>query len=257
MQIDLWPVWVIFLATAALVLGAIELGHRIGDGTHRRSDGEKEGAVSGMSGAILGITAFILAFSFSIVANRYDMRKSLVREDANALRTAYARTAFLPAPAQADSQRLLRRYVDLRTRFLRDGAFDKPQVETALRESDQLQHRLWNVAVANVPRDDIGALYLDALNEVAAINASRVAIGVQARVPPVIWSALLGLLVLGMVSIGYLTGIAGSKRSKATVILAIAFSTVITMIAALDRPGAVVVPQQPLLDVQHYMEGAP
>ena len=257
MNIDALPIWVIFLGTVLVVLGSIEFGHRIGQYTHRRTEGEKEGAVSGISGAILGITAFILAFSFSIVANRYDARKSLVREDANALRTAYARSDFLPEPARADSQRLLKRYLDLRTRFLSDGAFDKPQVDSALRETEQLQRSLWNAAVANAPRDDIGALYLDALNELAAINASRIAIGVQARVPPIVWSALLGLLVLGMVSIGYLAGIAGSNRSKATVILAIAFSTVITMIAALDRPGEAIVSQQPLLDVQHYIEGGP
>ena len=257
MDIDAFPIWVIFLGTVLVVLGSIEFGHRIGQYTHRRTEGEKEGAVSGMSGAILGITAFILAFSFSIVANRFDTRKSLGIEDANAVRTAYARAAFLPAPARADSQRLLRRYLDIRTRFLRQGEVDEAQIRTVLQETNQLQRRLWDIAVGNVPRDDIGALYLESLNEVAAIHASRVTVGLQARVPHIIWLALLGLLVLGMASIGYLTGISGSRRSKATVILALAFSTVITMTAGLDRPGAVVVPQHALLDLQRYIGGAP
>jgi hypothetical protein len=257
MHIDMFPIWGIFLGTIFIVLASIELGHRIGHHTHRRSADEKEGAVSGMSGAILGITAFILAFSFSIVSSRYDLRRSLVREDANAIRIAWARSAFLPEPARAESQRMLRRYLDIRTRFFHEGQYDKAHVRTVLRESEHLQRRLWGAAVASAPRDDIGALYFEALNELAAVHASRITVGLQARVPQVIWLTLLGLLVLGVSSIGYLTGIAGSNRSKATVPLAIAFATVITMIAAFDRPGVLTVSQQPLLDVQRYIEGVP
>ena len=49
-----------------------------------------------IAGAILALATFMLAFTFGIVADRYDTKKGLVREDANAIRTAWQRSDFLP-----------------------------------------------------------------------------------------------------------------------------------------------------------------
>ena len=38
----------------------------------------------------------MLAFTFSIVSDRYDTRKALVRDDAIAIRTAWQRATFCP-----------------------------------------------------------------------------------------------------------------------------------------------------------------
>jgi hypothetical protein len=60
-----------------------------------------------------------------------------------------------------------------------------------------------------------------------------------------------------MMGIGYHTGIAGSKRSLATLILALSFAMVIGMIASLDRPGGFIkVTQQPLIDLQSSIGGS-
>jgi hypothetical protein len=58
-----------------------------------------------------------------------------------------------------------------------------------------------------------------------------------------------------MIGVGYQTGIAGSKRTWATLILVLAFSLVIALIAELDRPqsGLIQVTQQPLEDLQVWM----
>ena len=85
MSVDTVPIWVFFVGTILVVMASIEAGYRLG--RHRRSEDEKEAPISGVSGAILGLTAFILAFTFGIVAERYDARKALVRDDANAIRT--------------------------------------------------------------------------------------------------------------------------------------------------------------------------
>ena len=54
----------------------------------------------------------------------------------------------------------------------------------ALAETQQLQDRLWSMAVANARKDmdsDVAALYIEALNDVTRVNALRVAVGLQAR----------------------------------------------------------------------------
>ena len=107
MNLDLVPIWVVFIGTVLLVMVFIEVGYRLGGIAHRKSVDEKETPVSGVSATVLGLTAFILAFSFSIVTQRYDTRKALVRDEADAIRTAYLRAGFLPDPDRGESRRLL------------------------------------------------------------------------------------------------------------------------------------------------------
>ena len=74
-----------------------------------------------------------------------------------------------------------------------------------------------------------------------------------------IWFVLLSLLTLGMIGLGYHTAIADSRRSRVVPILAVAFSLVIALIAALDHPGDSLMPisQQPLVEVQSELKVQP
>lgn len=256
MNLDWVPIWAFFVGTILLVMGFIEVGYRLGDLAHRKSADEKEAPISGVSGTVLGLTAFIMAFTFAIVADRYQIRKNLVREDANAIRLAYVRADFLPEPDRAESKRLLKMYLDGRLAFASGGDIER-DIGPLLAETDRIQRRLWRIAVTNAERDmnsDVAALYIEALNEVSEVNVSRLTVGVRARVPMGIWFALYSLTILGMVSLGYHAGIAGSKRSRATWIVAVSFGMVIALIASLDRPGGFIrVAQQPLIDLQEFI----
>jgi hypothetical protein len=76
-----------------------------------------------------------------------------------------------------------------------------------------------------------------------------------AAIPAGIWLGLYALVVLAMLAVGYQTAIAGSRRTWVMLMLALSFSLVIPLIAALDRPqsGYVPVSQQPLQDVRAPM----
>jgi hypothetical protein len=256
---DAVPLWIVFLGTIALVLGSTELGHRAGLASHRAAPKEKAAGASGVSAAVLGLAAFMLAFAFGAVASRFDARKELVRDDANAIRTAWARADFLPEADRASSRRVLLRYLDERIAFAQATGFTPQRLETARRSSEALLAQLWSIAVTNARKDmnsDVAALYIESLNDLASINATRIAVGAQMRLPSIIWLALLGLTALGMGAAGYHTGLDESQRSRVMVVLAIAFATVILMLAALDRPhGFVRVTQQPLIDLRHSIAG--
>jgi hypothetical protein len=257
MNLDSVPIWVFFLGTILLVMVFVEVGYRLGTSAHKRSAEEKETPISGVAGAVLGLSAFILAFTFSIVAERYETRKGLVREDANAIRVAYVRADFVPEPDRAESKRLLKAYVDRRLALAKAGDTGQRAIGQFLADTDRIQRRLWDIAVANAERDmnsDVAALYIEALNDLSGVHATRLAIGVRARLPLAIWVVLYSLTIFGMISMGYHAGIAGSKRSSATWIVALSFGMVIAMIASLDRPsGFIKVTQQPLVDVQELM----
>jgi hypothetical protein len=264
MRIDAIPIWIQFVGTILIVMLFIDLGYRFGRIIHRRSTDEKESPVSAIAGSVLGLVAFMLAFTFGIVAERYDARKGLVREEANTVRTAWLRSEFLPESDRAEAARLLRQYVDERLDGIRLVQTHEKTLEhmtKVLADAERIQTRLWDMAVLNARKDmnsDVAALYLDSLNQLIEIHASRVAIGLQQRIPSAIWIVLFGLTFCGMALVGYQTGIAGSKQSWARPFLAVSFGMVIALIAALDRPDSLLkVSQQPLVDLQHSMTSSP
>lgn len=250
---DTLPIWLVFIATVALVAVSIEMGFLLGRIMHRRSADEKESPVSAMTGAILALLAFMLAFTFGITSDRFDARKALVRDEANAIGTAYLRTEFLPEPDRSEAKGLFRRYVNDRVQMVKSQDMD--EVRRVVADAARIHDRLWTMAVANARKDmnsDVAALYIESLNAVFDLHATRVAVGLHARVPTGIWIVLYVLIVMGMMGMGYQSGIAGSRRTWASPILAIAFSIVVALIAALDIPGSgyITVSQQPLEAVQ-------
>lgn len=252
------PIWAFFVGTILLVLVSMEFGYRAGRRAHRRSEEEKEAPISNIAGAILGLVAFMLAFTFGIVSDRYYARLGLVRDEANVLRTAHHRADFLPSPDREEAKRLLEEYVGVRLDLTQGGTLEADRLRVFLSETARIQDRLWERAVVHGRADlnsEIGSLYLQSLNEIVETHALRVALGVQARIPTPIWFVLVSLTVMGMMAMGYHTGISGSKRSWTTLILALAFALVIAVIAALDRPtGFVRVTQQPLIDLRRDLQ---
>lgn len=258
-NLDAIPEIIFFLGTVVLVMVAIEIGFLLGGFFHRQSEDEKESPVSAIASTVLGLTAFILAFTFGIVSDRYDTRRELVREEAAAIRVAWLRAEFLPETDRAEAKGLIREYLDKQLAFVAAKSLEPQKVKDFFSESHRIQGRLWGMAVDNARKDmnsDVAALYIESINDVINVRAQRVAVGLQARIPPAIWWALFFLMTLGMGGIGYQTGIAGSKRSASRPFLALSFALVITLIATLDRPHTklISVSQQSLIDLHSYMQ---
>jgi hypothetical protein len=258
MIFDAIPMWGVFVAAILVVMGALEIGQRLGHVVRARSDHEKESAVSTIAAAILGLAAFMLALAFGTVWDRYDSKKALVREDAAAIRTAWLRSDFLPDSERGEAVKMLKRYVDVRLDFVQAGSIERDRLKSALDETLQIQNNLWNMAVAEARKDmnsDVAALYIESLNDVNNIHAERISVGIQTRVPFEISFVLLCITILGTAGVGYQTGIAGSSRSLTWPVLALSFALSFSLIVSLDRPdsGLIRVSQQPLIDVQTAM----
>jgi hypothetical protein len=257
MTIDDFPIWFVFVATTLLVVAAIEVGYMLGKSAHRRTEDEKESPVSAIAGTVLALLAFILAFTFAIVSDRYDNRKALVREEAGAIRSSYSQASFLSEPDRSTAKGLYQQYVGILLEASDHKNVDK--LPELIGQAQAIEAQLWGMAVAKVnggDNSDISAMYADSLTEMANVQAERIAVAVQARIPRGIWLVLYALVIMGMISVGYQTAIAASRRTWAMVLLALSFSIVITLIAALDNPenGYLPVSQQPLKDVQAWMQ---
>lgn len=256
MIIDTVPVWALFLVMSALVLISVEVGFRLGRTVRKKTETELESPVSAIAGVILGLQAFMLAFTFGIVSDRYETKKGLVREESNVLRTAWHRADFLQEADRGRSKTIMKAYID--ERVMVGLARDADLAQRSLASALKMQKDLWAIAVANGKLDmnsDIGALYVESINEIENLHATRVGVGLNARIPTGIWVVLIALLIAGMIAVGYHTAIAESRRSRVTPVLAISFALVVALIASLDHPGDALMPvsQQPLVNVQSEM----
>jgi hypothetical protein len=98
-------------------------------------------------------------------------------------------------------------------------------------------------------------LYTIALNEVFDLHSSQVTVGFQYRIPGIIWLALYFVTIMAMAAVGYHFGISEAGNYWITLVLALAFSAVIILIADLDRPteGLLKVSQKPMYQLHQKM----
>ena len=250
--IEALPLWSLFIAVLFVVLLSVEAGHRLGLRRGNRWPEGKEAPVGAMAGTTLGLLAFLLAFTFGSAAGRYDTRRQLVVDEANAIGTAYLRAAMLP-DRRDEIRTLLRDYVDVRLQAVQSGS-----VAEGIRRSEQLHEQLWAraAAIAQTNPTPIVGLYVSALNEVIDLHSKRLHAGLRDRIPPTIWLALLAITVASFGTMGYHAGLSRMTRSLAELAVAFTFSVVIGLIADLDRPaqGLLETSQQALVELRQSMQ---
>jgi hypothetical protein len=176
-----------------------------------------------------------------------------VLEEANSIGTTYLRAGYLPQPASARTQELLREYVSLRI-----AGNDLAAVRAQLARSVEIHGQLWSIAeelARSAPESDLLALYIESLNETIDLHETRATAGLYARVPvTVIVLLLLGsTLTLGMM--GYNAGLTRRRGPVTAAVLVVVLGAVTTLVVDLDRPrdGLLTVSQQPLIDLQEQI----
>jgi hypothetical protein len=252
--LDAVPLWGLFLASGAIALLALETGYRLGQWRHEHVAGEKDAPVGAMVGAVLGLLAFMLAFTFSMAATRFEARRQVVLEEANAVGTTYLRARLLPEPQRTEVAKLLREYVDVRVRAVQEG-----KVAEALVRSEEVHEQLWSQAMTAAEKDPhsiMTGLFIQSLNEVIDLHSKRVLVGIRSRIPISIWGGLFALAIVGMASMGYQAGLSATRRSPAMLLLVLAFAGVLFLITDLDRghEGLLKVSQAALTDLQKSMQ---
>jgi hypothetical protein len=229
------------LLLAAVLLVAMlvceEVGRRLG---MRRARLDPEGARAGagvVEGAIFALLGLLIAFTFSGAASRFDDRRKLIVEEANAIGTAYLRIDLLPAAVQPEMRDAIRRYVDTRLATYR-AVPDMDKVKLELERGNALQQEIWKKAVAASVGSQAMMLVLPALNEMIDITTTRTT-AVQMHPPLVIFVLLCGLALLSALLAG--DAMAGGKKRDwihmATFALALAGAVYIILDMEFPRVG--------------------
>lgn len=248
------PEWMCFVATLIFVQASHEAGFKIG--TRRRlKPGENPSTAAGtISGIMVGLLAFILAFTFNGASNNHDVRKDLIIEEANAVRTAYQRSMELPDPYRAQVRDLLREYVDIR---LKARQLRRPDFKPALDRTLAIQNDLWSIALElqkKEPNTPMVGLFTESLNEVFDLHVKRMNAIFQGRISMLIWIMLYFLTFITMAMMGYKIGLHGIRSTFMEVTLALAFSSLLILIIALDRPDGIMrIHPRALIDVLNML----
>jgi hypothetical protein len=200
--------FIALLATLGLFIGMLicsELGRKIGIAQLRRNEDGLAKGIGAAESAVFGLLGLIIAFTFSGAAARFEERRHLITQEANAIGTAYLRLDILSADAQAQLRPLFRRYLDLRSHTYKN-ANDTVAVAAKLKETAALQTHIWQKALAATRQPDAPGsatmLLMPALNDMIDITTTR-AMATQNHPPMVVFILLIGLSLAGSVLVGY------------------------------------------------------
>jgi len=192
-------------------------------------------------GGTLTLLGLIIGFVFSMAVGRYNQRKDYEEAEANAIGTEYVRADLLPPADTAQVRALLKNYLDLRIlQYRTRGTAQLRQTDVQLA---RLQSQLWS-AVARPAAGQgsaVLALAVSGMNDVLNSEGNTQAAWWN-RVPTAAWALMMLISVFCNFLIGYA---AHGKRAFLCLILPIALSISLFLIADIDSPRSGVIRVRP------------
>ena len=210
---------------SAVGIGAMHLasdpkGARTGTGT--------------IEAAVFALLGLLIAFTFSGAVSRFDDRRHLIVEEANAIGTAYLRLDLLPADAQPTLREEFRRYVEYRLEVFRKLS-DVRAATRGTGRSDKTAEKNLDPGGRRLPGGRClpcsPMLLLPALNQMIDITTTR-AMALQLHPPLIIFGMLFLVALASALLAGY--SMAGGKDRKWLHVIGFALVIGLTVYVILD-----------------------
>lgn len=235
------------LLTASAALGALVLRRRKPIAADARED------FNLVQGATLTLLALLIGFTLSMAVGRYDQRKNLEEEEANAIGTEYLRADLIEGPDTARVKALLARYLDKRLLYYRTR--DADQLAEIATATAQIENEMWLLA-RNVAREKptpIGALVVSGMNDVINSQGYAEAAWLN-RIPVSAWSLMVVIAFLSTLMQGY--GCRTDSSKAVLFFLPLTVSLSLTLISDIDSPrgGLIRVAPQNLMSLAASMQ---
>jgi hypothetical protein len=248
------PLFLVGLLVLLMLLAAFEIGYRGHDWLKRKGGNRAaHGGQDHLLSAVLGLLALLLGFTFSLALNRYETRRDLVLQEANAIGTTFLRAELLDEPNRTAITGLLRSYTDARIAWS-----DADAGRVGLTRTSMLQQQLWSATGGAIRHDSSQQLsrgLMDAMNESFDLASAR-AEARAAHIPDRVLHVLMLYAALSIMMLGYISAAGGRPHRIATTLLLVLLTLAIAVILDLDRPrnGAIQVSQQPLIDLRASLD---
>lgn len=254
------PTWLLLAFTAIVNFILIYLGFVAARYFEADSDPRTDAAFGIAQASIFGLTTLILAFSFSLTAERFDVRANLVVKEANAISTTYLRASSLHPLDAAHFRSLLKSYTELR---LQASAFEpssQARAETS-KQTATVTDKLWDLAEVTAdahPGDVELGLLTQALNDTFDASDELTVAG-SIHMPETVLALILIVTFASAFMLGLTFGRAGTRSISMAVTFSVLFAVVIFAIVDLDRPerGVVNISLAPLQAQLDFMNSHP
>ena len=216
----------------ALVI-AVESGFRLAVGSGTAIDQDRREQIAASRDALGILLSLLLGFTLAMALPRFDLRKQLVTDEANAIGTTGLRAGLLPQAQRIQARALLLQYVAARQAYSRARPGQR-ELTTAIYRTKSTQASLWQIAEETTRQNPtaITALFVSALNEMIDLGEKRLT-ALENRIPPTIWLMLLLVAFFTCFTFGYW------QRSRfwlVAVVIPLLIAIVMGLIADLDSP---------------------
>lgn len=205
-----------FIASLALM----KIGRKLGTRHLAREGSTGMAGLGAAEGAVFALMGLVLAFAISGALLRFDERKQLVLQEANAIANAYDRLDLLDAATATELKAHLKAYakerVDLYSRPLSFSLLQGAELTSDNQRAEIAEQRkaLWEAAIHACPQATNRADCLLVLQSLGAVfDVARLRSGAIERHPPqIIFIMLFGLGLGGSLLAGF--GMAASKTAS-------------------------------------------
>ena len=237
------------LFVLASMLAAALGGHAVRQ-LRRRVAPEREASEhsqeSYLIGGMLGVLALLLAFSFSMAVERYEERRHLVVQEANAIGTSYLRAQLLDEPHRSRLSHLLVEYTANRIAL---GTAKGEQARGQLTVNDGLLTQIWAAVAAardSAQAHGISVSILTTFNELIDLDTER-KVARLVKVPAPILLLMYAFLLVTAAVLGFV--LEERRAWFGACVLFLLLSLYVSIIADLNRPasGSIQESQEPML----------
>jgi len=237
----------IFILFAVLIAAAffvsslflLNYGRELGLRYLKQETGNMAGLTT-VEGAVFALIGLLLAFTISGALQRFDDRRQLVIQEANAASSAHDRLALFEGDVGRNLQDKLKQYVQARidlyrmphdySLFKRTEFFSDEQQDKIL----TLKNKLWNAAVEACPQSNFRPACAQTLPALANLfEVARLRLGAAEKHPPqVVYVMLFGLGLGGSLLAGF--GMAAARSRSWIHMLIFAATLTVTLYTLTD-----------------------
>jgi hypothetical protein len=231
-----------------LLYVANEIGFRLGRwrARHRPAQERDLAGIGTITAGMLGLLAFTLSLTINIAQNRFELRRGLVVQEANAIEAAWLRSQLIASNQGSAITALIKAYANVQLAYVSADTFD---VEPGLiAQKDTLQAQIWHqVRLVDHDQPSTSALAAAVIEMFNAAQTERFAF--ESRVPANMSWMLMGGSLLAIGAMGYHFGASASRHLVLTSLLLVMWAGGMALIADLNRPriGAIRVDPAPLV----------
>lgn len=240
------PLPILLLAILSLLLSADFAGRWLRGRWAKGEQGEPPD-LGHIQTSVLGLLGLMVAFTFGMALDRFETRRNLVTQEANAIGTAHIRTAFAADPQHSQLKSMLEIYARNRLAY---GSATGADRDRLVEEAEQLRETLATAGVQasqSAPSPPMGPPLMDSVNVVIDIGAER-DVATLSHVPVTVGWLLLSYAVIAAALVGYSSAGKGHPIMIGNGVMLLLLTLTLVLIVDLDRPskGTIRIDQYPM-----------